>query len=225
MDPSEKLIYLYLITGPMSNMEGLYKLSLKRASFETGFDREMFLQLCARAESNRVAGYREGWACVVQATRYMPKSPQMKAHAQGLYATVPTDIHNWATSLGYEYATDFDLDEEDRTYRFVGAGKRRRVMDRHNNRCALCGSHDELIIHHVTRLADGGTNADDNLVPLCQKCHIEVHRKDWTSEEEIRRYRIALDNTIQNNTKPNDDTVFHEIRKVVGLAPSGGAAD
>lgn len=52
---------------------------------------------------------------------------------------------------------------------------RERVAKRHDYRCARCGavwvsSRDH--IDHIVELADGGTNADDNLQPLCDvPCH------------------------------------------------------
>lgn len=40
--------------------------------------------------------------------------------------------------------------------------------------CLHCGSSDEVKIHHM----DGDHDHDrrDNLVPLCQECHVHLHR-------------------------------------------------
>lgn len=52
---------------------------------------------------------------------------------------------------------------------------RERVAQRHDYRCAECGAvwvsnRDHL--DHIVELADGGTNADSNLQPLCDvPCH------------------------------------------------------
>jgi len=37
LDPSEKLLYLYLLTNPLTNIAGIYKITVKRISFDTGF--------------------------------------------------------------------------------------------------------------------------------------------------------------------------------------------
>ena len=37
LDPSEKLLYLYLLTNPLTNIAGIYKITIKRISFDTGF--------------------------------------------------------------------------------------------------------------------------------------------------------------------------------------------
>jgi len=101
LDPVEKLLYVYAITGPKSNMEGMYRVTLRRVSFETGIDRDMVVQLFGRLEEARVAGWRDGWCCVTQAIKYMPKSPQMITHAKTLYASVPKEVMEWALSIGY----------------------------------------------------------------------------------------------------------------------------
>ena len=101
MDPVEKLLYCYLITAPVSNMEGLYKTTLRRMAFETGIDRDMVMQLCQRLEEKRLGGFKDGYVCVTQAVSHMSGSPKMLKHAETLYASVPTDVMQWALSIGY----------------------------------------------------------------------------------------------------------------------------
>ena len=38
LDPSEKLLYLYLMTNPLTNIAGVYKIANRRISFDTGFN-------------------------------------------------------------------------------------------------------------------------------------------------------------------------------------------
>jgi hypothetical protein len=38
LDPSEKLLYLYLMTNPLTNIAGIYKITEKRISFDSGFN-------------------------------------------------------------------------------------------------------------------------------------------------------------------------------------------
>lgn len=52
---------------------------------------------------------------------------------------------------------------------------RERVAERHGCRCAQCGAvwvSNRDHIDHIVELADGGSNADSNLQPLCDvPCH------------------------------------------------------
>lgn len=105
MDPIEKLLYCYLITAPASNMEGLYKQSLRRIAFETGIDADMVTQICKRLESKQLAGFKDGWVCVTQAAEHMPSTNwQLMAHAESVYEAVPEDVMEWCLSIGYQRA-------------------------------------------------------------------------------------------------------------------------
>ena len=56
------------------------------------------------------------------------------------------------------------------------------ILERDNNTCQICkGKSDKLfkkkfqiIVHHITKVKDGGTNEPNNLVTLCQLCNIAV---------------------------------------------------
>ncbi len=108
LDPIEKLLYIYLISAPQSNMEGLYRLSLKRMALETGIDRDMCEKVVSRLEDAGLGGWFDSWACVTQAVKHMPKSPQMQTHARTLYDSVPDHVMRWATNIGYRMLATCD---------------------------------------------------------------------------------------------------------------------
>ena len=41
LDPTEKFIYLYLLTNPLTNIAGVYKIEDRRISFDTGYTKEV----------------------------------------------------------------------------------------------------------------------------------------------------------------------------------------
>lgn len=43
------------------------------------------------------------------------------------------------------------------------------------NECINCGSTDELQLHHIVPLSQGGTNRLSNIVVICSKCHGKIH--------------------------------------------------
>ena len=108
LDPVEKLAYLYLITGPQSNMEGIYKLSLRRMALETGLEKETCARICTRLEQAKLGGWFDGWACVTQATAHMPSGPKMRVHAEKLYAEIPKVVTDWMQLIGYTYPFALD---------------------------------------------------------------------------------------------------------------------
>jgi hypothetical protein len=49
LDPTEKLLFLYLLTNPDTNICGVYELPLKIIAADTGIDKEMVKKLLNRA--------------------------------------------------------------------------------------------------------------------------------------------------------------------------------
>jgi ATP-dependent DNA helicase RecQ len=52
---------------------------------------------------------------------------------------------------------------------------RRKVLERDSWRCQLCGSMQDLHVHHQTFRSHGGADCIDNLVTLCSGCHFKLH--------------------------------------------------
>lgn len=64
LDPIEKLMFLYFLTNPLTNISGIYEISLKRISFDTGIDKDMVLKILDRFEKNDKIKYQNGWIAI-----------------------------------------------------------------------------------------------------------------------------------------------------------------
>jgi predicted metal-binding protein len=49
----------------------------------------------------------------------------------------------------------------------------KKALERDQFRCAICGSYDNIVVHHL----DGNTehNSLDNLLTVCKSCHADLH--------------------------------------------------
>jgi len=87
--------------------------------------------------------------------------------------------------------------------RHVPESVQRRVFDRDENTCRVCGWEQSkwsesdprfLEQHHLEGHAEGGENVEENLVVVCNRCHDDVHagRRDQditrVQEEQRRTY-------------------------------------
>ena len=64
---------------------------------------------------------------------------------------------------------------------------REAVLIAHGRRCMSCGEPADEV-HHIRPRHLGGTDHPRNLVPLCEACHDEVHRRlDAAVSEAIER--------------------------------------
>lgn len=57
--------------------------------------------------------------------------------------------------------------------RTIPAETQRLVRDRDENRCVLCGSHENLHLDHIIPFSQGGGNQPENLRVLCQTCNLK----------------------------------------------------
>ena len=51
----------------------------------------------------------------------------------------------------------------------------RRVLERDSWRCQVCGSSQNLQVHHKQLRSQQGSDEDSNLITLCARCHAQLH--------------------------------------------------
>ena len=51
----------------------------------------------------------------------------------------------------------------------------RQVLARDNWRCQVCGSSNNLQVHHQQLRSQQGSDEDSNLITLCAECHAQLH--------------------------------------------------
>lgn len=54
------------------------------------------------------------------------------------------------------------------------------VLERDKNKCKICGSKENLVVHHIKHFADNINERYniDNGITLCKNCHKEVHKNE-----------------------------------------------
>jgi predicted restriction endonuclease len=53
---------------------------------------------------------------------------------------------------------------------------RQEVLRRDGWRCQLCGTMSNLEVHHRQFRSHSGDDSEENLITLCAKCHLGIHR-------------------------------------------------
>ena len=53
----------------------------------------------------------------------------------------------------------------------------RQVLERDGWRCQVCGSMQNLQVHHLKFRSQSGGDVEQNLITLCAECHERMHRK------------------------------------------------
>lgn len=79
----EKLLFLYLITNPLTNISGVYELPLRRAAFDLGMSEKEVGRIFRKLETDGKIVSDGGWIGVVNFIKHQTLNPKVK---QGIVA-------------------------------------------------------------------------------------------------------------------------------------------
>lgn len=82
LTPTEKLVWFYLLTSPYSNMLGIYEVSIKRISNETGINQNGIKEALSCFEKAGKAFYIDGYVYVVNWLKNQSMNPNMEKAAR-----------------------------------------------------------------------------------------------------------------------------------------------
>ena len=92
LDPSEKLVFLYLLTNPLTAICGIYEIALKRVAFDTGFDQDTVMRILSRFERDGRCIYRNGWIALRNWIKHQSDSPKIQRGIELQLAEVPAEF-------------------------------------------------------------------------------------------------------------------------------------
>lgn len=94
LDPTEKLLFIYLLTNPFSNIAGVYEITLKQISLDTGIDKEMVLKLLDRFQNDKKIFYFESsWIFIVNFTKHQEQgSDKVQTGIKRIFEELPPKI-------------------------------------------------------------------------------------------------------------------------------------
>lgn len=96
---SEKLLYIYLITNEKTNMLGIYEVSIKKISFETGIDKGTVEKALKRFETLKKVRYLDNHIILVNFLKHQNFNTNMKKSAIDVYMNLPESIVNKELTL------------------------------------------------------------------------------------------------------------------------------
>lgn len=110
LDPIEKLLFLYVLTNPLTNISGIYEISLRRISFDTGIDSEMVLKMLSRFENSQKMKYSDGWIALKNFVKHQSLNPKIEKGIEIEKKRAPEKLVKWVeNSLCIAYDSLSDL--------------------------------------------------------------------------------------------------------------------
>ena len=89
---SEKLLFIYLITNEKTNMLGIYELSIKKISFETGIDKATVQKALKRFETINKVKYVDNHIILINFLKHQHFNTNMKKSAIDCYLNLPETL-------------------------------------------------------------------------------------------------------------------------------------
>lgn len=93
LDPSEKLLFLYLLTNKYANLAGIYEITVKRISFETGLDQETIRKGLERfAKDNKAYFVEDNYMFLPNWLKNQNLNSNMKKGVLTIFAQLPKSV-------------------------------------------------------------------------------------------------------------------------------------
>lgn len=149
-DPIEKLLFIYLLTNPLTNILGIYEISLSRIAFDTGLEKEMVLKILERFEKDNKVKYYEGYIALKNFTKYQANNPKINAGIKSLLKIVPVKLIEWINIdfkrlniRDYRLCIGLDRTPRDSNYADINRGLDSLSLEKANSPDSLSAKKDK----------------------------------------------------------------------------------
>lgn len=106
LDPSEKLVFLYMLTNPLCNICGIYEIRSKRIAYETGFDKEVIERILERFVRDRRIMRVDDWVVLVNFAKNQTPNPKVLVGMQRIIDSLPSKVK---AMKGFDRLSHFTL--------------------------------------------------------------------------------------------------------------------
>lgn len=119
----EKLLFLYVVTNPLTDLCGAYEIAIKRIVMDTDIDAPQVMETLAKFEAAGKILYKDGWMIVRNFAKHQVNNPKVAKGIERSLSTCPDWVkdrlsigyHSLSHSYSYSYPnsySDSDLTEQ-----------------------------------------------------------------------------------------------------------------
>lgn len=107
LNPSEKLVFVYLLTNPHTDICGVYELPIKYMMLETGLEKEKLIRILKRFAEDHKIYYLNGWVAIVNFAKHQLDNPKVKIGIKAGLERAPKEILD-RLSIDYDRLSHFN---------------------------------------------------------------------------------------------------------------------
>jgi hypothetical protein len=108
LDPSEKFVYLYLMTNPLTNIAGVYKITIARICFDTGYNEDTVTKVLDRFQTAGKAYMIDGYMILPTWPKHQKwrQRSKIKAGIVSILENLHPELLGNLKKIGYTYPID-----------------------------------------------------------------------------------------------------------------------
>lgn len=95
LTPNAKLLYLYYLTNALTNISGVYEISLERMEFDTKIGEKSITEILEKFKKDKKITYKDGWLVIHNFIKNQSLNPKVIAGMKISLENAP----NWAKIL------------------------------------------------------------------------------------------------------------------------------
>jgi len=99
-EPNVKLLFLYLLTNPLTNLAGIYEITIKQIAFDTDLGKDTVAEILTKLESDKKVYYREGYIILINHQKHNKLNTSMKVNVENVISSLPSSIKSILTEIG-----------------------------------------------------------------------------------------------------------------------------
>ena len=114
LDPSERYLYLYLMTNPLTNIAGIYQITMDRVAFDTGYDERTLQPMLQRfADAGKAIFYHDEWMILPSWPKHQrPKErDNVRKGIDNILMGLPDDVYEMVHQGRYQYKYLHDIEK------------------------------------------------------------------------------------------------------------------
>lgn len=110
LDPTEKLLFVYLLTNPKTNIAGVYEINIREIAFDTGIDKDMVLKIMERFTADGKASYVSGYVLMKNWVKHQSMNPSVRQGIDRCLKSLPTELLEYVLTddEGYSVGIAYD---------------------------------------------------------------------------------------------------------------------
>lgn len=103
LDPSEKLLYIYLLTNPLTNIAGIMELTIKRICFDTGFNSDTVGHILKKFEDAKKVYQYKSYIIIKNFPKHQHLENNKILHGVvSILSKLPVDVIDFLEEIDYQ---------------------------------------------------------------------------------------------------------------------------